>query len=392
MMMITTNEELKAFCGRMSKLPFITVDTEFLREKTYWAQLCLIQVASETEAACVDPLADGLDLAPLLTLMKNPKVLKVFHAARQDLEIFHMLMHEVPSPVFDTQVAAMVCGFEENVSYQNLVSFFLKKNVDKTSRVTDWSVRPLSEKQIQYALSDVTYLVDIYKSIRDFLKAKGRTHWVDSEMEHLKDESLYVFPPEEAWKRLKCNSNSPRFLARLQMLAAWREREAQRTNLPRKHVLRDETLLEMASTSPTDVADLFKMRSKPTFSPKSEKGKDLLTVLKIADALPDELLPQPEKKKSLSPFLRQGVEAMRMLLSAVAAQNGVAQKLIATTADLEEIVSRENAQAQALQGWRREIFGEKALAFKNGKLGLCLNPKTREIEFFDRNPSVSSQK
>ena len=385
-MMITTNEELKAFCRRMSEASFITVDTEFLREKTYWAQLCLIQIGSETEATCIDPLVNGLDLTPVLDLMKNPKVLKVFHAARQDLEIFYTLMHEVPSPIFDTQIGAMVCGFEENVSYQNLVSFFLKKNVDKTSRVTDWSVRPLSEQQIQYALSDVTYLVDVYKYMRDFLNSKGRTHWVDAETEQLKDPSLYNYSPEDAWKRLKCNSDSPRFLARLQMLAAWRERVAQNTNLPRKHVLRDETLLEIASTSPATVEALFKMRSKPNFSQKSTKCEEILNLLKIAENLPEEALPHLEKKKVLPPSWRQLVEAMRMLLSIVAAQNGIAQKLIATTADLEEIVAKENPQTSIFEGWRNEIFGQKALAFKNGMLGLFLNPKTRKIEFFDRNP------
>jgi len=228
--------------------------------------------------------------------------------------------------------------------------------------------------------------------MKEFLESKGRTHWVDAETEHLLDPALYVYPPEEAWKRLKCNSDSPRFLARLQMLAAWRERAAQSANLPRKHVLRDETLLEIASTSPMSVEALFKMRSKPGFSQKSSKCADILNVLKIAEALPEDVLPRVEKKKELSPSLRQLVVAMRMLLSVVAAQNGVAQKLIATTADLEEIVAKEKPQTPALEGWRNDVFGMKALAFKNGRLGLSLNPRIRKIEFFDREPSAVSQK
>ncbi|MBQ4084113.1 MAG: ribonuclease D [Alphaproteobacteria bacterium] len=379
---ITTTEELKAFCEEISTYPFITVDTEFLREKTYWAQLCLIQVGCSDFAACIDPLSDNLDLEPLFEIFRDENILKVFHAARQDLEIFYRLMNELPAPLFDTQVGAMVCGFEENVSYQNLVGFFTKKNVNKASRVTNWMARPLSKEQVKYALSDVTYLTEVYTKMRQMIEEKGRTHWVDSEMAHLTDISLYTFPPQEAWKRLKLPLLTPRVFHRVQVLATWRENLAQRQDKPRKQILRDEALMEIAGVSPKTTEEFYNLRCRNFMSVKSVLEEGILDALEQANAVAEEELPQMEKKKDLSHARKQMAETLKMLLSVIAVQNEVAHKLLATTTEIECFVCDENGKPPVTDGWRYDVFWSKALDFKEGRLALFFNPKTRQIEFF----------
>lgn len=382
---ITTTEELKAFCKEISSYPFITVDTEFLREKTYWAQLCLIQIGCVDFAACIDPLAKGIDLEPLFCILKDKNILKVFHAARQDLEIFYHLMNELPSPLFDTQIGAMVCGFEENVSYQNLVGFFSKKTINKASRVTNWMARPLSKEQVKYALSDVTHLTEIYVKMRQMIDEKERSHWVDSEMRHLCDVSLYTLPPCEAWKRLKLSFLTPRVFARVKALSSWRETLAQKQNKPRKQILRDEALMEIASVSPSSAEEFNALRCRSFISVKSLFDDGILNVLEQANSLPEEELPQMEKKKELSHARKQMAETIKMLLSVIAVQNKVAHKLLASTTEIEQFICDENETPPITEGWRYEVFWSKVLDFKDGRLALFFNPKTHQIEFVSRS-------
>lgn len=381
-MMITTTEDLKALCKRLKKKKFITVDTEFIREKTYHAVLCLIQVASDEEACLIDPLSEELELTPLLKLMKNKKVLKVFHAARQDIEIFYDLMGCVPVPVFDTQIGAMVCGLGDSVSYQTLVSKFLKITLDKSSRFTDWAHRPLSEKQMQYALSDVTHLVPVYEKMNEALKQSGRDKWVHEEMAHLVDPALYDVDPYETWKRIKRHSDNPRFLAILRELSAWREKEAIQMDKPRKHILKDEALLEIAATAPQTMEELGQLRSMTPGLMKNF-GAGVLEALQKGRACPDKKCPVAEKQKNVPEGRKNVVDILRLLLNLLSDREKVAAKVIATTADLEKMAESDKAYVPAMKGWRYDLFGRAAMQFKRGQLAVRLNPKTNKIEFFD---------
>ncbi len=381
-MMITKTKELKELVKRLKKKQFITVDTEFIREKTYHAVLCLIQIASSDEACLIDPLSEELDLSPLLKLMKNKKVLKVFHAARQDLEIFYDLMGCIPYPVFDTQIGAMVCGLGESVSYQTLVSKFLKINLDKSSRFTDWSHRPLSEKQKQYALFDVTYLVPVFEKMAEALKESGRDKWVDEEMKRLVDIHLYKVDPYESWKKIKRHSDNPRFLALLRELAAWREKKAIELDKPRRHFLKDEVLLEIAATAPQSLEELSQLRSITSGLLKNF-GEEILKAVSKGKKLPDKKCPIVERPKSMPEGRRNLVEILKFLLNLLSDKEKVAAKIIATTEDLEKIAESDKADVPALKGWRYHLFGKYAIAFKQGKIALRLNPKTKKIEFID---------
>lgn len=367
--LITTTDELASACSRLAAHPFVTVDTEFLRETTYYPKLCLIQIASPDEAVLVDPLAEGLDLAPFMALMTDLNVVKVFHAARQDLEIVWMLGRVLPSPLFDTQVAAMVCGYGDSVGYEQLVNDLAKARIDKSSRFTDWSRRPLSEAQLVYAESDVTHLRDIYLALQADLAASGRESWVAEEMAVLNSPATYEVKPENAWQRLKGRLRKPKELAVLMELAAWREREAQHRDVPRQRVLKDDALMDIVQRAPRSAEALGELRSVPNGFERSRAGGEVLAAVERALALDPRTLPRLERERG-RPSNAAVLDLLKVLLKATAEAERVAPKIIASTDDLEEIAADDAADVPALHGWRREIFGEKALALKNGSLAL----------------------
>jgi ribonuclease D len=369
MNLINTTDELASACSRLATHPFVTVDTEFLRETTYYPKLCLIQIASPDEAVMVDPLAAGLDLAPFMALMTDQNVVKVFHAARQDLEIVWMLGRVLPTPLFDTQVAAMVCGYGDSVGYEQLVNDLAKARIDKSSRFTDWSRRPLSEAQLVYAESDVTHLRDIYLALKADLAASGRESWVAEEMAVLNSPGTYEVKPENAWQRLKGRLRKPKELAVLMELAAWREREAQHRDVPRQRVLKDDALMDIVQRAPRSVEALGELRSVPNGFERSRAGGEVLAAVERALALDPRTLPRLERERG-RPGNGAVLDLLKVLLKATADAERVAPKIIASSDDLEEIAGNDEAEVPALHGWRREIFGEKALALKNGSLSL----------------------
>jgi len=375
---ITTTEALREFCARLSDQPFITVDTEFMRETTYWPKLCLIQAASPTDAAIIDPLADGLDLEPFLELLRDEKILKVFHAARQDVEIF-VRLGAMPRPMFDTQVAAMAAGFGDQVSYEALVRQMLRKEVDKGSRFTDWARRPLSEAQLVYALGDVTHLAALYPKLRDRLQKDGRLDWVMSEMEYLTDPKLYDTTPELAWKRLKPKKFSAKYLAAFVATATWRERSAQDRDQPRGRILKDEAIDEIATQAPTDAEAFNRLRSVPKGFGGSRLGQELIEDLKRVLADPEAHAPEVQRPGRNDPAPPSVVELLKVLLKAKSDNAGVASKLIATVADLEKIAVDDEADVEALHGWRRQLFGDDALKLKRGEIALVLNGARVEV-------------
>jgi ribonuclease D len=370
MTLITDTESLRRLCGRLAATDFVTVDTEFMREKTYWPVLCLVQLAGPDEAAAIDPLAPGIDLGPLFDLLADPGVIKVFHAARQDIEIFFHLTGRIPAPLVDTQVAAMVCGFGDSVSYENLAAKLAGARIDKSSRFTDWSHRPLTEKQLRYALSDVTHLRIVYEKLAQRLEQTGRTEWVREEMNLLTDPETYRLDHREAWRRLKVRSDKPRFLGVLRELAAWREAEAQRRNLPRNRLLRDESLIEIAAHTPRTVEELARTRGLSRGTAEGAFGAAILAAVRRGLELPDSELPKPPPRQEPAQGLGPVVDLLRVLLKMRCEAHGVAQKLVASTADLEMIAADDDAPTPALSGWRREIFGTDALALKHGRLAL----------------------
>lgn len=367
--LINTTDELAAACSRLAAHPFVTVDTEFLRETTYYPKLCLIQMASPDEAVMVDPLADGLDLAPFMALMGDQNVVKVFHAARQDLEIVWMLGRILPTPLFDTQVAAMVCGFGDSVGYEQLVNDLAKARIDKSSRFTDWSRRPLSEAQLVYAESDVTHLREIYLALKADLARSGREGWVAEEMAVLNSPATYEVKPENAWQRLKGRLRKPKELAVLMELAAWREREAQVRDVPRQRVLKDDALMDIVQRAPRSAEALGELRSVPNGFERSRAGGEVLAAVERALALDPRSLPRLERERG-RPGNGAVLDLLKVLLKATADAERVAPKIIASSDDLEEIAASDEADVPALKGWRRELFGEKALALKNGSLAL----------------------
>ncbi|EWY39960.1 ribonuclease D [Skermanella stibiiresistens SB22] len=375
MTLISTTADLEALCERLKSADYITVDTEFMREKTFWPKLCLIQIAGPDEAVAIDPQADGIDLTPLFNLMADQSVLKVFHAARQDVEIFHNLAGAIPKPLFDTQVAAMVCGFGDSVGYETLIAKLAGARVDKSSRFTDWSARPLTERQLTYALSDVTHLRPAYEKLKRRLVRTGRASWLDEEMAVLTDPATYKVEPDEAWKRLKVRTDKPRFLAILKEVAAWREREAQRNDIPRSRVLRDEALLEIASHAPTSVDDLARTRGLGRSVAEGRWGSELLAAVERGIATPVDACPTGEPRAELPPGLAPIVELLRVLLKMKCEDEEVATKLVASSSDLEAIAADDDAPVPALKGWRRDMFGDAALALKHGRVGLAIEDK-----------------
>ncbi len=368
---VTTNEALSAACERMARHPFVAVDTEFHRETTFWPILCLVQLASDEEAIAVDALAPGLDLEPVFALMANPAVVKVFHAARQDVEIFWKLAGVVPAPMFDTQVAAMVCGFGEQVSYSELARSLARAHVDKSSRFTDWQRRPLAKAQIDYAIGDVTHLREIYKSLDAKLHATGRRDWLDDEMKVLTSAETYEQHPERAWERFQNRARKPRDLAVLMELCAWREAEAQARDVPRARVLKDDALIEIALAAPRTAAELAGLRASPRGLERARAGEEVLAAIERALARDPKTLPKLERERR-GAAAAATVELLKVLLRQASEESGVAAKMIATVDDLEAIARSDRAVVPALQGWRRKLFGARALELKHGRLALTV--------------------
>lgn len=381
MRLITDSAELAEFCARLATADFVTVDTEFMRERTYWPRLCLVQLAGPQDAACIDPLMPGIDLAPLIALMYDPRVLKVFHAARQDLEIFFNLTGRVPAPLFDTQVAAMVCGFGESASYETLVGQLAREQIDKSMRFTDWAARPLSDRQIAYALADVTHLRVVYEALATRLMKTGRAGWLEEEMATLLDPITYRTTPEEAWRRLKPRSARPRVLAVLREVAAWREREAQRRDVPRVRIVRDEALLEIATAAPTTADALARTRGLSQGFAEGRLGQDLLEAVARGKAMPESEIPTLPPLPVSPPGIGPIVELLKVLLKIKCEEHHVATKLVASSSDLERIASDDDADVPAMKGWRREVFGDEAIALKHGRIALSM--KGRRIVMMD---------
>ena len=379
---ITATADLKAFCAKLAKQPFVAVDTEFMRETTYWPKLCLIQAAGPDIAAVIDPLAEGLDMSCFLAILADEKVEKVFHAARQDIEIFNNL-GVIPKPLFDTQIASMAAGFGEQIAYDALVRQMLRIDLDKSSRFTDWSRRPLSQAQLEYALADVTHLAELFPRLRERLEKEGRLAWVKDDMVSLVDPANYDTDPDNAWKRLRPRKHAPKYLAVFRAVAAWRERTAQTRDQPRPRILKDDAIDEIATQQPIDSDGLNRLRGVPKGFAGSKFAPDLLEVVKAALAHPESYAPTVEKppRPPSQPAAGAVVELLKVLLKARAEEAGVASKLIATVSDLEKIAVDDAADTSALQGWRREAFGADALKVKRGELALVLDgARVRVVE------------
>ena len=372
MNLITRNEELADVCARLATAPYVAVDTEFMREQTFWPKLCLVQIAANGIEILIDSQALDLDLSPLFDLMVNEKVLKVFHSARQDIEIVHHLAGVIPHPIFDTQVAAMVCGFGEAVSYSMLVKRLLNRNLDKTSRFTDWSRRPLSDRQLTYAIGDVTYLRDLYPKLKAQLDQSERASWLNEEMAVLTDPATYELHPEQAWKRLKMRIKTPKSLAVLMELAAWREREAQTQDVPRARILKDEALYDIASQTPRTQEDLGSLRTLHNGFARSMRGRAVLEAVGRGLERDPKTIPPIERGEPMPPEAQAVVDLLRVLLKARAGSHGVAPKLIATSDELEEIARSDDTDVPVLRGWRKKLFGDDALALKRGDLALAI--------------------
>jgi ribonuclease D len=382
--LVTTTEELDAACLRMARHPFVAVDTEFLRETTFWPILCVVQLASDEEALAIDALAEGLDLQPLLRLMADEGVVKVFHAARQDLEIFWKLAGVLPTPLFDTQVAAMVCGYGDQVSYSELVQSICRVAVDKSSRFTDWARRPLAEAQIEYAIGDVTHLRDVYRALTRQLQATGRRSWLEDEMKALTTPETYEQHPERAWERYRARARKPRDLAVLMELAAWRESEAQARDVPRSRVLKDDVLISLSLAAPRSLDALVNLRAFPRGMERSRAGSEIVEAIERGLQRDPKTLPKIERERRNGANVGATVELLKVLLRQVSEESGVAGKLIATVDDLEAIASNDKADVAALSGWRRKLFGARALELKHGRLALTIeNGKVITLEWRD---------
>ncbi|RVD69264.1 MAG: ribonuclease D [Mesorhizobium sp.] len=382
MHVITTQAELESAIAAFEKSEFVTVDTEFIRETTFWPILCLIQMASPGLTALIDPLAPDIDLKPFFRLMANEAVVKVFHAARQDIEIIVHLGDLMPHPVFDTQVAAMVCGFGDSVSYDQLVQRITGARLDKSSRFTDWRHRPLSDKQLDYALADVTHLIEVYRKLSAELKRENRAHWLNEEMEVLTSRQTYDPHPEDAWKRLKMRLRKPQELAIVQAVAAWREREARERDVPRGRVLKDDAIYEIAQQAPRDSTALGRLRTTPKGWERSATATALLGAVTTALALPKEAMPKLPKTFQPPEGSSAAAELLKVLLRMIAEKEGVASKVLASSDDIDRIAAEgEDADVPALQGWRRAVFGEQALKLVRGEIGIKFDK--RKIALFD---------
>jgi len=380
MSVITSTEELKALCERLSKSDYVTVDTEFLRDKTYYSKLCLIQIADDNEYHAIDTLAGGLDLNPFYDLMENEKVLKVFHAAKQDIEIFVNMAGVVPKPLFDSQIAAMVCGYGDSIGYEKLVLALCNQQLDKSTRFTDWSRRPLTERQIDYALGDVTHLRVIYKKLQKQLEDSDRISWLDEDIAEMLDKESYIIKPENAWKRVKIRNSNRRFNAIIHKLAQWREEQAQLRNIPRNRVMRDEVLLELSAVRPSHTNALTSVRGLGANFAASKDGTSVIKTIKEVMVLSDDELPVISRRRAPSHNTDPIVELLKVLLKLVCKSENVAPKLLANVEDLERIAENDDADVKALHGWRYDLFGKNALALKNGEVAFAI--KNGEIIVF----------
>jgi ribonuclease D len=386
---ITTTAALESFCNQIKGQPFVAVDTEFMRETTYWPKLCLIQAATPTHEAVIDPLAEGVDLEPFLAVLRDESILKVFHAARQDVEIFHNLK-AMPRPLFDTQIAGMAAGFGEQIAYDALVRQMLKIELDKSSRFTDWARRPLTDAQLTYALADVTHLAKLYPMLRERLETSGRLAWVEEEMAAVTDPAAYDVDPEKAWKRLKPRKPTAKYLAVFRAVAAWRERTAQMRDQPRGRILKDDAIDELAAQAPTDAAGIDRLRGVPKGFSGSKFGPDLLAAIKTALENVEAYAPVIERSPPPPQNAGAVVELLKVLLKARAEDAGVASKLIATVSDLDKIAADDAADTPALNGWRREAFGEDALRLKRGELALVLDGARVRVVEVRRAPKAAT--
>ncbi len=381
--LIDTTVELRALCQAMRQHDYVAVDTEFIRDKTFWPKLCLIQLGTGEDIRAVDALAEGLDLSPLFELMLDPGVIKVFHAARQDVEIFYQLSGKIPHPIFDTQIAAMVCGFGDSVGYDKLAHRLAGARIDKTSQYTDWTRRPLTGNQIGYALADVNYLQPIYEKLRDQLEKSGRSSWLIEEMATLTNPATYELHPEMAWQRLKIRSRNREYLGVIKAVAAWREDRAQTRDQPRNHVLRDEAIQELAAEKPDSIDALQRLRAVPKGLARNAAGESLLEAVKRGRKLSKQELPKLRPPEVLPKGLGPMVDLLKVLLKYKCEQFDVSQRLIANVANLERLAANGNGSGNGnggdnpvLQGWRREIFGEDALALIAGRIALALDHKS----------------
>jgi ribonuclease D len=371
MQIITTTSDLADLCARLSRHDHVTVDTEFMRETTYYPKLCLIQIASADEAAIIDPQADNIDLTPFFALMGDESVLKVFHSARQDLEIVWTLGRLIPKPLFDTQVAAMVCGYGDQVSYEQLVNDLAKAKVDKSSRFTDWSRRPLSQAQLDYAVSDVTYLRDVYAALKSDLESNGRGEWLEEEMAILASPATYEVAPEDAWKRLAGRVRKTREIGILMELAAWREVEARTRDVPRSRVLKDDVMMDICVSAPKTPEALSQLRSIPKGFERSKSGSDILEAVSRGLERDPKSIAAPTRDKH-RPSGGATLDLLKVLLKSVCENEKVAPKILANVDDLEDIVADDHADVAALKGWRRQLFGDLALSLKHGEIALCV--------------------
>ena len=383
MNLIDTTEKLSQFCDVLSKQNFITVDSEFIREHTYYPKKCLLQIGYDGDAAIVDPLAKDMDLSPFFAILDNQNIVKVFHAGRQDIEIFYNLTGKIPANVFDTQIAAMVCGFADNIGYGNLVQSITGVELDKSCRLTDWSIRPLDENQLVYALHDVTYLVDCYKFLHDKMEKNGRLDWIKEETACLCNKNCYCIKSDEAWMRVKHNIHSQHFLSALKYLAEWREERAKKYNTPRSGILKDDVLLNIASSFPKTIEDLKQVRNLKSEIIKGKLGAEIMETLQFARQHPisAELCRQDRKKDVSVPNHEQSLfEMLRMLLKIKSQEHGVSARLIATDADLRFIILNQPQNTPAMQGWRFEVFGADAQKLCRGKLAISYNPAKKCID------------
>ena len=382
MLFIEDTPSLQKLCKTLAKEPFLAIDTEFVREKTYYPKLCLIQVGYTKDAVIIDPLAPNIDLTPFLKLLGNKNILKVFHSGRQDIEIFYHLTGKTPKPVFDTQIAASVCGFGHAISYDALVYAVTKIEIDKSSRLTDWSLRPLDQKQLEYALRDVTFLIPCYEYLQKYLKKHNREHWVDEETAALLNEKCYKIDPDSAWQRLKYSGHSVSFLAALKALAAWREKRAMKYNVPKRSILKDEMLVSIASTNPKTLEDLKSVRNIRMDILNGKLGLEIIEVLNAARHAPvarDLKKIDRERKVHVPKNVAALMEVLRLLLKIKCEQEGVVQSIVADEEDIRNIACGNDAKNPLLEGWRYEIFGRDALAFRKGIASLSYDTKIKEI-------------
>ncbi|MGI9451759.1 MAG: ribonuclease D [Geminicoccaceae bacterium] len=388
MTLLTQSAEVDEFCRYLADQPHVTIDTEFMRDRTYWPKLCLVQLAGKDRFAAIDPLAPDIDLEPLFDLMANPSVVKVFHACRQDVEIFYHLTGRTPTPIFDSQLAAMVLGYGDEVGYESLVTKIAKARIDKSSRFTDWSRRPLSEQQLDYALADVTHLRVIYEQLLAELEDAGRTDWANQELAELTSADTYEQPPELAWKRVKIRSKDRRFIAIVQALTSWREREAQSRDVPRNRIIRDDLLMEVAANRPTSPEEIARLR-RISVDKKSLAG--MADAIQSALDLPKDELPKLPTPNKLPRGIGPVVDLLRVLLKFQCEEHNVAQRLVANTGDLEAIAADDQADVRALRGWRYEVFGKAALDLKHGWLGLAIaNEKITVFEMEEQNTPLKA--